>query len=230
MSSLTYDEIWKLVPPEEKLEILAKAQARGIISAVIGIILCAALAIGFSLPMLFWISLIGSPLVFQIAASRMWKMLHPQIVLWYLAARSAARRYAFILKSEDLTIKLIFKGELRNLALEEESRDPTAQKWLPVWVVLFRDCLVIIREMPGGAQLEFGGLLGERLKLEPRDDYEDASGIRYKELYLVFNGRDAPPQKVLLRSRYQAAMVALEGFIKQAIEASIKEKEKLEQG
>ena len=86
------EEAWRIIPPEEKLEIMAKSHATGVRSATALALLGGTLAISFQLPIVFWGALIASPIVFQFTSSKKWRSLRPVALLQYLAARSVTRR------------------------------------------------------------------------------------------------------------------------------------------
>ena len=206
-------EIWRAIPPEEKFELIARAQARGILSAVLCIVVCSTIAIGLKLSYLLWGSLIASPMIFQFATGKTWRRLKPKVILEYLAARSAARRFAFAKKSKDLTITLMFRGRLQERSVTAEAEEAVdamenASLLTDHWVVLLADCLVVMEEQPGGATLTFGALLDDdRLRLE---EVPAESGTRVRAVNLFYEERSGVTRVFTLETRFPAALVVFE--------------------
>lgn len=232
-NALESSELWRQIPPEEKFEIMARAHACGILTAVALIIIASTVAIGLRMGWMLWASLLLSPLVFQFAAGKAWRDLKPSVMLEYLAARSAARRYAFTTKAKDLDISLIFRARLERIFDEENieaALDALADnsKERDVWVVLFADSVIMISEHPGGAKAEFAYLINERMKVDAKaldggGDYSDQ-----KELIITAQkDRRSHPQSVKLISRYPAALVVFERRLKESLAAAAKAREAL---
>jgi hypothetical protein len=95
MEKLNEDEVWRIVPPEEKLSLLAKANSAGFFASLMGVLVGWTVAVSLSLQWLVYVSLIFCPFIYQFAAGRTWRSARPRAMLEYLAARSAARRFAF---------------------------------------------------------------------------------------------------------------------------------------
>jgi len=210
-------EMWRLIPPEEKFQLMARAQAKGVLSCLTAIIVCCTLAIGLQLSWLMWAAFLACPFIFQFAAGKAWKHLRPMVMLEYLAARSAARRYAFATNAKDLTLVLIFRGKLERVFEGEEGAIAALEatiednRELECWVALFTDAVVLMSEKPGGAQVEFAHLLNESLNSEgvsPSDkgDYSDD-----REVYLSYMDRRSNKlQKIKLTSHFPASLVVFE--------------------
>jgi hypothetical protein len=212
--------IWDSIPPEEKFEMLAKAQARGVGAAIMLIIVGCTLAVGFRFDVLMWGALLVSPLLFQFVAGKAWRDMRPPMLLEYLAARSAARRYAFANKSQDLGLVLIFKGEFEPLAATAELEETFGKAFNAIsgWIALFNDCAVVIAERPGGAECLFAQILNDKLGIAGRSE----SGEEYandRELILTFQTKRGDPRRVKLTSRYPAALVVFEKKAQQLINA-----------
>lgn len=210
-------EVWRRVPPEEKLELMARAQAAGVSASLVIVSVCATVSIGLKLPWLFYGAFVGIPFIFQFASSKAWRDIKPRAMLEYLAARSAARRYAFGTHCQDLTTKLMFKGYLsQRFSAEEESQEMEAEidnrQRKEVWVALFPDTIVMLSERPGGASLELAYSIDQRLSIASTgfddDDRENRSVI------LGFAGRDGITRSFALTSRYPAALMVFERQIK----------------
>lgn len=209
------EELWRQIPPEEKLTLMANAHSRGVAAgaAVIGI--ASTLAVGFHCEALMWISFVISPLVFQFAAGKAWRDQKPKLMLRYLAAHSAARRYAFIAMSKELVLSCIFRGTLEEIferdqvdsALEARAKGDSRSE---VWVILFVDSVVIIKEAVGGAELKFAHLLNDKLSVRG----ESPSGEEYStdhEVHFTYTPRGSEVQKhIKLTSSHPAALIVFE--------------------
>ena len=170
-SGLESSDLWRQIPPEEKFDIMARAHACGITWAVVTIIVASTMAIGLQLNWMLWASFVTAPMIFQFAAGKAWRDIKPCIMLEYLAARSAARRYAYTSKAESLDIELIFRGRIERLFDQENIQEALDAKIenrteSEVWIVLFNDAVVMMSEQPGGAVAEFAHLVNDRMILE----------------------------------------------------------------
>jgi hypothetical protein len=219
------NEIWRMVPPEEKFELLAQAQSKGVFAALIGIIVFCTLAVSLKMSWLIWTSFLVAPFIFQFASGKEWRKLRPRTLLEYLAARSASRRFAFSIRSKDLAAKMIFKGTLEKVygqdhiqeAMEAIIANNAESK---VWISLFGDAFTMISEKAGGADLKLGHLIDNKLKLysEAASDkeYSDAKGLIIK-----ITSRDGDTSTYKLTSKYPAALMVFEKKLKQIQATSI---------
>jgi hypothetical protein len=207
-------DIWGRIPPEEKLEILAKAQGRGVGAAVVLILVGCTLAVGFKFVWLMWGSILLSPLIYQFVAGKAWRDLKPPVVLEYLAARSATRRYAFAAKSKDLYLQLLFRGEAEQALIDREMDQSLSeafkQERVDVWVALFNDCVVIIREAFGGAACVMAHILDERLTIQGSSPAGEGEYSRQREVLLTFSNRKGEKGALKITSRFPAALVVFE--------------------
>lgn len=229
--ALDITDIWRNVPPEEKFEMMARAQSRGILVSFISILICATMAVGFQMPWLLWGSIIISPFVFQFATGKAWRDHRPKVLLEYLAARAVTRRYAFAVSAKDLGLKLIFKGRL-----EEEYSDTNVQDALDrafdnqrnidVWVTLFNDALVVISERPGGARCELASPFNDKLMIESisesKSDYSNG-----KTVIITLTDRTHVKRRFRLTSRYPAALLVFEKQIQQLLKAAAEHRARL---
>jgi hypothetical protein len=204
-------DIWPSIPPEEKVQLMNRAQARGVGYALLVIVVACTLAICLQDDWLMWGSIIGSPLVYQAAAGKAWRDLRPRIILEYLAARSAARRYAFSNASKDLTLLLMFRGELKT-----EYPDQPAGEGTPladqehVWIALFSDTLVIMAEEPGGAALRMAHPLNERLGVAGISPAGKGEYDSEREVRITEKNRNGLQTLYRLTSQSPAALIVLE--------------------
>ena len=216
MNQVNSDEAWRFIPPEEKIEILSRAHAKGIIAAIICTVIGATFAISLQIPWLLWTTLLCSPFVFQFSSGKAWRDLRPALILKYLAARSVARRYAFSAQSEDLSPKLIFRGSLEVLEDSEKGVDEEDSTILlksglnqarDVWITLFDDTLVILSEDVGGAVLELAH------PIEPHMTLMRAEGSESHKVpdALILSINERVSKKTFkLESPYPAALTAFE--------------------
>ena len=215
MDNIEFPDLWRQIPPEEKLEVMSRAHARGFLSALVTVILGATLAVGFHANWLLWSAFLISIFVFQFAAGRAWRTLRPIMLLEYLAARSATRRYAFTANSKELSVVQIFRGFLEEQFDQDQAEDALNAaienaREAAVWVALFRDAVVMIAECPGGASLKLGHVLDDKLEVTARSvDGKEYSTKR--ELIFQFKDRQyKTSRRFALRSKYSAALAVFE--------------------
>jgi hypothetical protein len=174
-------DVWGKIPPEEKLVIHSEAHSTGVVAGLIITIASISISIGYNSPLVMWCGFLLVPFSFHIASQISWKKRKPALILEYLAARSASRRFAFQAKASDLTVKLLMRASLtlkvddeedtENLGARKDINSPNkatnSHKKIPkVWVALFEDTLVIMSENPGGARAEFIHSVNEKLKIK----------------------------------------------------------------
>lgn len=208
-------EVWRQIPPEEKLQIMNKAHAAGVLSTVITVIVLSTIAIGLHQNWLVWGALMAAPFTFQFASGKRWRHLRPKVMLEYLAARSAARRFAYAVGSKDMRVCLVLKGELEEIfdaehRTEELEAEIADHKETPVWVSLFSDCIIMMSERPGGAEQEFGYILNDRLKIEGRSPSGEGDYSSRRELYFYCQDKLKNDHCYRLTSRFSAALVVFE--------------------
>jgi hypothetical protein len=214
-------DIWRKVPPEEKLELMARAQSKGVGASLVILIITATVAVGLRLPWVFWAAFATVPFAFQFASARAWRDIKPRTVLEYLAARSAARRYAYGAQAADLTVDLMFKGRLgRDFSSLGESAELDARledrDAVNVWVSLFPDTIVMISERAGGAKLEMVYSTIERLAVTA-EGFDDSSPEQRRLVFDV-EPRKGERERWFLTSPYPAALLVCERKIKRAME------------
>jgi hypothetical protein len=213
------NEIWRMVPPEEKFELLARAQSKGVFAALIGIIVLCTMAVGLKIGALMWTSFVISPFVFQFACGKEWRAVRPRTLLEYLAARSASRRYAFSARAKDLSASMIFKGTIEQVydnehvqeAMEAIIANNAVSK---VWISLFGDAFTMIAEKPGGAELKLAQLIDDRVKIYSENKSE-TEYTNQKALIIKTRTKDGDEKTYKVKSRYPAALVVFEKRVKQ---------------
>jgi len=208
----SFFDVWRKIPPEEKLELMARAQSRGLGAAVVLLTITGTVAAGLRLPWIFWGAFMGVPFIFQFASAKAWRDMKPRAMLEYLAARSAARRYAYGCQCKDLTVVLMFRGVLQRQFDEEEIQSALearveSKDYIDVWVALFPDTVVMMSERSGGAKLEFAQSLGERLAIKAVDfDNQNDS----KQLEFTVENKRGDKHSWVLTSSYPAALYVFE--------------------
>jgi hypothetical protein len=210
-------DIWRRIPPEEKLELMSRAHSVGVASVFVVLVVCGVVAVGLKIPFVFWIPFAAVPFIFQFASSKAWRGIKPRRMLEYLAARSASRRYAFGTNAEDLSIRLMFRGILSPIfEADEEYQELEAEvedkRSTDVWIALFTETIVMISEQPGGARLEFAHTLDEKLTYEATGF--DRSLDQQRAVLLAIVGRDGRTYRYRVTSRYPAALLAFERQIR----------------
>jgi hypothetical protein len=164
-----FDEVWRRIPPEEKLITISRSHGASTITCALVIFVSGALAVGFHNVWIFWGAVLVSPVFFQTTSQRMWRKYRSELVLQYLAARSAARRYAFKSNASDLSVQLLLRGTLTVIKKTDDQESwqeiNSNKQVFPVWIALFRGAVVIMSEGDGGARVRFLHLITKRLEV-----------------------------------------------------------------
>lgn len=221
MSFFNSSEAWRQIPPEEKIELLSEAHSRGVIAVFFFLLTAATLAVGFQFSELFWCALLASPVVFQSVSSMRWRALRPLLILQYLAARTAARRYAYQANSADMGLQLIFRGELEHTASEDNAMSAlnaavSNNQSVSVWITLFNDAVVILSERHGGAELEFAQIITDRLSIAPVDP-DQPEYTNDRKLILAHDDPDYGTYSVTISSHQPAAISVFEKQLRHLI-------------
>lgn len=218
-------EIWRRVPPEEKFELLARAQSKGVIASFGTTIVCGTIAVGLKLSWLLWVSILITPFIFQYVTGKCWRGLRPKAILEYLAARSAARRYAFSGSGKDLGLVFLFKALLQKVYTEDQVLDKLDDavervNEAAVWVALFNDSLVVMTESSTGAEAQLVTVLGDRITIdgESPPGEADYSSRRHVKITLLSKA-GVPERRFALTSKYPAALIVFEKRANERIEA-----------
>lgn len=193
------DSYWRLVPPEEKLEILFESQGKGIVATTMFVFFGIILSVGYYFPWLILASLFFAPIVYKSSSNRVWNRLKAEKLIYYLAARSALRRFAYSFGAKDLEPKIIIKAELEEFFDDR----PIFETKMPVVAALFEEVVIVIQERPGGAILRFGSLLGPKLMV-----YSDRDKIILKKKLL-----DQERFEYCLTSKYPVALKAFSDML-----------------
>ena len=223
--SLSVQNAWNSVALEERLELVSRCQANGLLGSLTFMVMIGAVAYGFDAFYMLALALGGALIVHPMFSSYTWRREKPALILQYLAARSICRRYAYGFSIGDLDIVLLFKGEMEKLFVSEEEElahlsnqevtlDTSTGNTIPVWVCLLRGGVAMISEKRGGAKLEFITPIGRDLSLKTSTDRDgNATGV------LKITGCGPSKNKsVALRSRYPAAMYVFEKQLQRLVE------------
>ncbi len=208
------EDIWGRIPPEERLEIMASAQAKGVQASLMLLLMGFSVAIGFKVPWILFGTILLMPFAFQIMSAKAWHLVKARPMLEYATARATSRLYAYHAGAHDLTPGLIFRAELEPVLQADEqdelsdelSEEPVAK---PVWVSLYPDTMVIIAEGPQGARLELGHSLFQNFSItaEGFDELEESSA---KKLSIEVESHPGAVSRWNLASRYPATLLACE--------------------
>lgn len=201
---------------------MAQAHSKGVSTALVAIIIGATLAVGLKINFLMWGAILLSPIVFQGTASKAWRHLKPQVMLEYLAARAAARRFAFTLNSNKLTIASVVRGQIEPVLEHENQQEALEEQFennhkKDVWITLFHDALVVISEQAGGAKLELGQLLNKNIEVSGESPSGQGEYANDREIHVKVSTPFGHSQRWKLTSRYPAAIVVFEKQMAQLI-------------
>ena len=214
MAALNSSEIWKIIPPEEKIEVMAQSHCSGVLASMIFIVLFSTIAIGMQIRSLIWFSLIFSPIIFQYFSGIKWKKLKPKMILEYLAARSASRRYAYATNGRDLTLLVLFRGQFitkKNFGDIDPGQVENSSEIIEkdVWISLFGDTIILISEAQNGAILEFGHFIDNKIRI--LSSSVNDKNVRNKSVTLSYTDkRTAVEMEVGIKSKYPGALYVFE--------------------
>ncbi len=236
-SSLSVKDAWNAVALEERLEMLARSRADGIIAGAVVALLIGAIAYGFDQVWLLAGSLAGALLAMPICASYSWRKNKPAVILSYLAVRSVARRYAYGYKVGDFSVILIFRGTMRQLfasdadeamARQRESVDfdSNLNPDKKVWVCLMRGGLVCLSERLGGAKLEF--ITPVSADLQVGSGSGNVEGGADQAVIVTATTGDMKGRSVKINSEYSGCMYVLERQLRRLVEENRQHRERLE--
>jgi hypothetical protein len=215
VDAINHQEFWGRIPPEEKLLILHQAQAGGAMSAAVLVLAASGIAIGFQSPWIFWGSLIISPVVYKTISKGRFNKYRSNLMLLYLAARAAVRRYAYKYNAADLNVLLLFRGMLvKGTETSPYNEREEVASPLEVWIALFHDTIVVIGEAVGGARLYLAhnlepGLTVHGQSPEGEGDYSRSRVVtlrseRYASFYRLTS--DTPGALVVFEKKLAAIL------------------------
>ena len=164
--SLAIEDIWNSVALEERLELIAKSQASGIISALIAIFVVGSIGYGLDNIWFLVVAVASGFFVFPLFSSQTWRSGKPSMILAYLAVRTVSRRYAYGFDLKNIDMVIIYRGTYEEIFHSREDEELHLQSQSiefnefrrnekEVWIVLMKGGLLILSEKRGGAKLEF---------------------------------------------------------------------------
>jgi hypothetical protein len=158
-------EMWQKIPQEERTLLLAQAKAQGIEVCCLCTVIGVSLAISLNAHWVILATIAFLPLLYQVVSTQRWLEIKPLITARYFLAGMTSKLYAKTLHSQDPSLKLIFRGSLQEIPINESTAIPEEfkdeleeEKPAPkdVWISLFPDSIVMIAEGTEGAALAFG--------------------------------------------------------------------------
>lgn len=215
-------EVWQKIPPEEKVTVIAKAQATGISTCLIIIALSACAAVGLKNPWFFWGMFFALPFAFQLASFKAWQMERVRVMGLYATVRASATWFASQARGRNFSPTLIFKGLLQKEVGNEEVSKTEA--WLDderetgpvaVWVTLFPDSIVIFSEQPGGARKELACTFFDTLNMSSEGFEEESDSAQ--RLFLSLERKSGLVSNWTLTSESKASLLVCERKLRQAI-------------
>lgn len=227
--AISVKDAWNAVALEERLELIARAKAAGIMAALLFMLMMGGIAYGFDQLWILALSCGGAVFVMQIFGSSSWRKNKPQAILSYLAARSVARRYAYGSNINDLNVVLIFKGFMHYqfqsaadeaMAHEHEAVElgSTFEKEKMVWIVLLRGAIVAMSERKGGAKLEFLGPVNKRLVCRKPNSEEEGP----ERAVVVTADSSTGARTVVFTSPYPGALYVFERQVQRLVNEEAK--------
>ena len=180
--AVSIDDAWNAVALEERLNLLSRSHAHGIMAGLGGFWLLGTIAYGFDQIYLLAGGLVAAFFLVPLFMSYSWRRGRPALILAYLAVRTVSRRYAYGYNITDLDIILIYRGTMNEVYRNREEEELTRQKQSvdfdssmdnekSVWICLLRGAVVILSERAGGAKLEFLAPVTNELGIrKPRGD------------------------------------------------------------
>jgi hypothetical protein len=232
-ASLSVELAWNSVALEERLELISRANAEGLIAGATFVALMGSVAYGFDEIWILFGSFGGAFLFTPLFASYCWRRTKPELILKYLSVRSVARRYAYGVGLSDLEIILIFRTMLeeryenagQEVILRSEERidfdSNTSARKREVWVVLMRGAVVALSERQGGAKLEFISALSNECKVQknPIPDSDDDF-----EVLLTGTTGQSKGKRLAFSGMYKGALYVFERQLSRLIYEAEEEK------
>lgn len=106
--SLASDEIWQSVSLEERLDLISRSHASGILSSILTLFVVGSIAYGLDKIWLLAVAVGCAFFTFPLFSSHTWRTGKPSLILAYLAVRTVARRYAYAFDLPNIDIILIY--------------------------------------------------------------------------------------------------------------------------
>lgn len=232
--TLASDEIWQSVSLEERLDLISRSHASGILSSVLTLFVVGSIAYGLNKIWLLPVALGCAFFTFPLFSSHTWRTGKPSLILAYLAVRTVARRYAYAFDLPNIDIILIYRGAMKEIlgSTEDEytkkknSADFNSHEdeYTPVWIVLMRSGVILLSERIGGAKLEFLSVIMHDTKIA---DYNQ--NLNYREVGSIIEGSAASKGRtVILKSHYKGAHYVFTKRFEQLVYEAQKTQETIE--
>lgn len=214
---ISVDRAWQAVSLEERIELISRAHATGLLASMTSMLLIGAIAYGFDKIWLLAAGVASSMFVFPLFSSYSWRREKPALILAYLAVRAISRRYAYGYAIPDIDIVFIYRSTIRELYRDAEEemlhkqRDAIdlefpGRRQKDVWVVLMRGGIVIMSERLGGAHLEFLTQINHEIVVRKPTEKESSN-----RRALVIEGVLASKGRtIVLEGKYPAAEYVFE--------------------
>jgi hypothetical protein len=219
------NEMWQKVPEEERRDVLLRAQSKATEACIILTIIGCTAGLSLHAPWIILCVVILLPVLFQVVSLQVWLDLKPDIVVRYFAASLASQRYASAVHARDTSLKLIFRGSLEQIPLDNAGQNVEAELFAEevalesapareVWISLFPDSLVMIAEGDSGATLEFAHSTLENFAVA-LDSGEDSASPSPTNRLLIQTGNDEQVTgRWVLTSPHQSTLAACERKIR----------------
>lgn len=175
---LNAEQAFNAVSLEERIALVAKSQGAGVSAMCVAFIATIPVAYGFNNIYLLAIGAAFCSLLYQAFCSRAWRQEKPKLVLEYLAARTAGRRFAFMYNIKELEVQFVLRGKAKILSNDPNKTQISlpgissvlTEKPKDVWICLLEGGVTVFSESAGGARLEFATKLGRNNILTTRED------------------------------------------------------------
>lgn len=209
--------IWQMVPPTEKNQLMAQVQSQGAEACVILLIITSATAFSLKAPWLMLLVAVFLPFMYQTTTTRLWRELKQKISAQYFLASQAAKHFALRQRCDDISLAMIFRATA--LGAEDESvpspevsdsetdSTPDITGGQDVWVSLFQNSLFMVRESDSGAVLECGLDSLEDIAITLNDTDETNTP---NHLIITKQSGDGEERAWILHSRFTETLKACE--------------------
>ena len=217
-------DIWQKIPPEERAEVVTRAQSTAISTILVVLMFGWAMAVGMREQWYFWGTFLIVPFAFQVATSKAWHALKPKLIVEYTAARATACFYAQQANGQHLLPTVQFKGILERQFSDDQQTESDLSELsgdehrgpVPVWVTLFPDSLVMFSETPFGSQREFAHSTMEDISAST-DEMEEDFGDR-RRLMLSVRDEAGAERRWVLTSKHAAQLTVCQRRLLSAME------------
>jgi hypothetical protein len=215
------NDMWQKVPEEERRDLLLRAQASAMEACALTAVVGCAAAFSLHAPVLVLCVALLLPVLFRVISIKLCVRMKPQTLLQYVVAAIASKRYAAATISKDTSLKLIFRGSLESVPLDdsapetapevsEEDARSNSTTVRDVWISLFPDSLIMISEGDNGAHLEFAHSTLEDfvVALDSSENTESDSAMR--RLLIQTGNEEQITGRWVLSSPYPSMLVECE--------------------